>query len=137
MAIGLQFASPWARHCPGHPDGCLAFAPDGILLVEPIVRGRGRRRRERDIAVLQRLVADGSISALRRFVPPALDTLVGEPDGFAVTYLNFFVTRRSLITAGFGADDAACRNLVALFPNREIRMLCINAVLRGGGASAA
>ncbi len=118
----------------GHPDGCLAFAPDGTLLVEPIARGRGRRRRERDIAVLQRLVADGSISALRRFAPPEPDTFAGEPDGFAATYLNFFVTRRSLITASFGAaDDAACRDLAALFPNREIRTLCINAILCGGG----
>ncbi|MFC7699486.1 agmatine/peptidylarginine deiminase [Bradyrhizobium sp. GCM10028915] len=118
----------------GHPDGWIAFAPDGTLLVEPIARGRGRRRRERDIAVLQRMVANGSISALRRCAPPDADTLAGEPVAFAATYLNFFVTRRSLITAGLGAaDDAACRDLAALFPGREIRMLRINAVLRGGG----
>ncbi|CUT09704.1 hypothetical protein BF49_0784 [Bradyrhizobium sp.] len=36
----------------GHSDGCLAVAADGTLLVEPIAHGQ--RRRERDIAVLQR-----------------------------------------------------------------------------------
>ncbi|KRR25279.1 hypothetical protein CQ14_09730 [Bradyrhizobium lablabi] len=120
----------------GHPDGCLAFAPDGTLLVEPIPRGRGRRRRERDIAILERAVADGRIPALRRFAPPDTGALAGEPSGFAATYLNFYVTRRSVITAGFGApagDEDARSELAALFPGREIRMLRINAVLRGGG----
>jgi agmatine deiminase len=120
----------------GHPDGYLAFAPDGTLLAEPVAGGRGRRKRGRDIAALERMVADGSISALRRFAPPDADALAGEPDGFAATYLNFLVTRRSLITAGFGApagDDAARRDLAALFPGREIRMLGVGNILRGGG----
>lgn len=118
----------------GHPDGWLAFAPDGTLLVEPIDRGRGRRRRERDINVLQRLVAQGSIVALRRFTSPDGDTLAEEPNGFAASYLNFFVTRRLLITACLGAaDDTACSELAELFPGREIRMLHLNAILRGGG----
>ncbi|MCC8950412.1 agmatine deiminase family protein [Bradyrhizobium sp. Arg62] len=119
----------------GHPDGYLAFAPDGTLLAEAIDRSRGRRKRERDLRVLTKAVASGLISGLRRMAPPEENRIATEPDGFVATYLNFFVTRRTVITARFGnpGDDAARRHLAELFPGRDIRMLGVDAILRGGG----
>ncbi|WP_442893764.1 agmatine deiminase family protein [Bradyrhizobium sp. AZCC 1699] len=119
----------------GHPDGYLAFAPGGTLLAEPIERGRGRQKRERDILALGGAVAHGRLSSLRRIAPPDSSRVAAEPDGFAATYLNFFVTRRSVITARFGdpGDGAARHHLAELFPGRDIRMLAVDAILRGGG----
>jgi len=74
----------------GHPDGYLAFAPDGTLLAEPVAGGRGRRKRGRDIAALERMVADGSISALRRFAREGSPLRLEEEE---LPFLAFCLTR--------------------------------------------
>jgi len=86
-------------------------------------------------------IARGALDAANAKLPAGqtIHVLVNNSDGRGNAYgshLNFLVTRRSLITAGFGApagDDAARRDLAALFPGREIRMLGVGNILRGGG----
>ncbi|SIO67016.1 agmatine deiminase [Bradyrhizobium erythrophlei] len=120
----------------GHPDGYLAFLPDGGLLVESMTRGRGRRSRARDIARLRRDAAEGRLSRLVCCAAPDRDRLESTDDSFAATYLNLFVTRGSVLTARLGdlpADFEAERRLAPLFGGRDIRMLGVNALLRGGG----
>lgn len=120
----------------GHPDGYLAFLPDGGLLVETIDHGAGRRDRRRDVMALRRASADGVLGGLRHIARPGERCLEFADDLFAATYVNLFVTRRQVITARFGdpfGDGAAERTLAACFPGKRIRMLEINAILRGGG----
>lgn len=120
----------------GHPDGYMAFLPDRSLLVEAIDHGHGRRARDRDLAALRQAVEEGRLRALRLFSRPRERRFEFAPAQFAGTYLNFFVTRRSVLTARFGdemEDPRAESRLRELFPGREIRMLDINAILRGGG----
>lgn len=120
----------------GHPDGYMAFLPDRSLLVEAIDRGIGRRTRERDLEDLRQAVEEGRLQALRPFGRPRESCFEVESAQFAGTYLNFFVTRKSVLTARFGdehEDPRAESRLSEFFPDREIRMLDINAILRGGG----
>lgn len=120
----------------GHPDGYLAFLPDGGLLVENIDHGPGRRARQRDVMALRRASAEGAVGELRYLGRPGERWLEFADDAFAATYANVFPTRRHVITAKFGdpfGDGAAERALVACYPGRQVRMLEINAILRGGG----
>jgi agmatine deiminase len=121
----------------GHPDGYMAFLPDRSLLVEAIDRGHGRRTRARDIAALYQAVHEDRLRGLTPFGSRPHESCFEFAEAqFAGTYLNLFVTRRSVLTARFGdpqADPRAESQLREHFPGREIRMLNINAILRGGG----
>jgi agmatine deiminase len=120
----------------GHPDGYMAFSPDRGLLLEAIDQGPGRRARGRDLAALRQAVEDGRIRALKSFGRPRESCFEFASSQFAGTYMNLFVARRSVLTARFGdeqEDPRAERRLREFFPDREIRMLDINAILRGGG----
>ncbi|WP_152977507.1 agmatine deiminase family protein [Bradyrhizobium pachyrhizi] len=120
----------------GHPDGYLAFLPDGGLLVETIDPGAGHRGRHRDLIALRRASAEGIVGRLRSVASAGERWLELADDLFAATYVNLFVTRRQVITARFGdpfGDGAAERTLAACFPGRRIRMLDLNGILRGGG----
>ncbi|MCP1942550.1 agmatine deiminase family protein [Bradyrhizobium japonicum] len=120
----------------GHPDGYLAFLPDGGLLVETIDHGVGHRGRRRDVMALRQAYANGLVGELRYVAGPGERWLEVAHDLFAATYVNLFVTRRQVITARFDdpfGDAAAERTLAACFPGRRIRMLEITAILRGGG----
>lgn len=120
----------------GHPDGYMVFLPDRSLLVEAADRGQGRRPRGRDLAALRQAAKQGRLRALRPFGRPRESCFEFASAQFAGTYMNLFVTRRSALTARFGdeiEDPRAGRQLREFFPDREIRMLDINAILRGGG----
>jgi agmatine deiminase len=120
----------------GHPDGYMAFLPDRSLLVEAIDQGRGPRARGRDLVALRQAVETGRLPALRAFGRPRESSLEFPSAQFACTYLNFFVTRRSVLTARFGDEQEDLRaehRLREFFPGRGIRMLDINAILDGGG----
>jgi agmatine deiminase len=120
----------------GHPDGYMAFLRDRSLLVEAVDHGPGRRTRARDIAALRQAVHDGRLRGVRQFGRPRESCFEFAAAQFAGTYLNFFMTRRSVLTACFGdpqEDPRAENQLREFFPGREIRMLDINAILRGGG----
>ncbi|BBO01990.1 MULTISPECIES: agmatine deiminase family protein [Bradyrhizobium] len=120
----------------GHPDGHLAFLPDGGLLVETIDHGAGHRGRRRDVIALRRASAEGIVGGLRYIARPGERWREFADNLFAATYVNLFVTRRQVITARFGnpfGDGAAERTLAACFPGRRICMLDLNKILRGGG----
>lgn len=118
----------------GHPDGYLAFLPDGELLVEVIASGPGSGRRKRDVGLLRQLVTNGRIKGVEPFeVVP--DGLAGGVM-MAATYVNLFVTGGAVLTARFGDthnDLRAKLELERLFPGREIRMLDLMTILNGGG----
>lgn len=60
----------------------------------------------------------------------------GEGDGFLSTYMNYYVCNGAVIAPQFGdaaADEAARTVLAALFSDREIVMLDIDALAGGGG----
>lgn len=120
----------------GHPDGYMAFLPDRSLLVEAADRGPGRRARAREFVALRQAVKEGRLRSLRLFGRPRQSCLEFGGAQFAGTYLNLFVTRRSVLTARFGdeiEDPRAESRLRECFPGRAVRMLDINAILRGGG----
>ncbi|WP_230646763.1 agmatine deiminase family protein [Bradyrhizobium sp. Leaf401] len=120
----------------GHPDGYMAFLPDRSLLVEAADRGYGRRTRDREVGALREAVEEGRLRSLRLFGRPRESCFEFASAQFAGTYMNLFVTRRSVLTALFGdeiEDPRADRQLRELFPGREVRVLDINAILRGGG----
>jgi agmatine deiminase len=116
----------------GHPDGVLAFTPDGNLIVEEPRAGTGVRGRRRDIATLRRALGDGR--AKRLLLAP------GPPEcadpGVAATYVNLYPVRRAVLTARFGnkANDKRAENLLRKhYPGREIRKLSIDTIASGGG----
>lgn len=118
----------------GHPDGYMAFLPDGRLLVEVIASGPGARRRQCDVAILRQSVNNRKIRGVEPFeVVP--DGLSGSAM-MAATYVNLFVTDGAVLTARFGDthnDLRAKLELERLFPGRDIRMLDLRTILNGGG----
>lgn len=121
----------------GHPDGFLALLPDGGVVVETIVAGRGSRWRAGDVAMLQRAVSAGCLGRVVKFDARPIRPHP-EIDGslFAATYLNLFITRKTVLTASLGdsaQDLGAAQQLGKLFPDRSIRMLGIDTILGGGG----
>jgi agmatine deiminase len=121
----------------GHPDGYLAFLPDGKLLVEELDIGPGSRRRGRDLDRLRQLTADGTLRGVETFeVVPAIGLSERGSAMLVAIYMNLFVTGDALLTAGFGSRDLrAERDLKRLFPCREVRMLDMSAILNGGGGT--
>lgn len=121
----------------GHPDGYVAFLPNGKLLVEVINSGPGSRQRKREVSSLLQLTADGTLKGIETFeVVP--DAAIGArwSTTLAATYLNLFVTSDAVLTAKFGQaqhDLRAEQELRQLFPGREVRMLGMSAILNGGG----
>lgn len=121
----------------GHVDGYVAFLPDGGLLVEVAGNGPPERSRQRDILSLREAAADGRLKHLAGFTarPRAPYCDFPEPE-FAATYMNFYLVNGALLTACFGdplQDQIAEEALRKLYPGREVRMLDIKTVLRGGG----
>jgi agmatine deiminase len=121
----------------GHPDGYLAFQPDGGLIVELPDRGPTTRSRHRDVQTLKKAVADGRLTELTYFAETPRKSCLefAEPE-FAATYMNLYPVNGAVLTARFGdplSDRMAEAALQVLYPGREIRMLDINAILRGGG----
>ncbi|QOZ55449.1 agmatine deiminase family protein [Bradyrhizobium sp. CCBAU 53338] len=118
----------------GHPDGYLAFLPNGELLVEVIASGPGSRRRERDVGMLRQLCTDGKLKGVKAFeVVP--DASAGSAM-MAATYMNLFVTAGAVLTSAFGEtqnDLRAKLELERLFPGRAVRMLDLRTILNGGG----
>ncbi len=122
----------------GHPDGYLAFLPDGKILVEVIEFGPGSQRRKRDLSRLRRSAADGTLNGIEEF-----GVLHPSCEGYdsamrAATYMNLFITNNAVLTAGSGDRDRDLRaekELKRFFPEREIRMISIDAILNGGGGA--
>jgi len=120
----------------GHPDGYMAFLPDGKLLVEELDIGPGSRRRGRDLDRLRQRTADGTLRGVETFeVAPAIGLSERGSATLVATYMNLFVTGDALLTAGFGSQEdlRAERDLKRHFPGREVRMLDMSAILNGGG----
>jgi agmatine deiminase len=65
--------------------------------------------RVRDLAALRQAVEDSLLRALRPFGRPRQSCFEFASAQFAGTYLNFFVTRRSVLTARFGDDQEDSR----------------------------
>lgn len=120
----------------GHPDGYLAFLPDGKILIEVIEFGPGSQRRKRELSRLRRSAADGTLKGIETFgVLHKPRSKCGSPM-LAATYLNLFVSHNAVLTARSDdrqSDLRAEKELKSLFPGREIRMIGISAILSGGG----
>lgn len=118
----------------GHPDGYMAFLPDGELLVEVIASGPGSWRRKRDAGMLRQVCTDGKLKGVEAFeVVP--DASAGSAM-MAATYTNLFVTGGAVLTSRFGETQNDLRATLALerlFPGRAVRMLDLRAILNGGG----
>lgn len=107
--------------------------------METMQAGEGSRLRGRDVATLQEAAAAGKLNRVISFdARPGERCVEFEGALFAGTYLNLFITKKTVLTARFGdkrQDLRAERQLRDLFPGRAIRMLGLDAILRGGGGS--
>ena len=120
----------------GHPDGYLAFLPDGKLLVEKLDIGPGSRTRGRDLDRLRHRTADGTLKGVETLeVVPAIRLSERGSAMLVATYMNLFVSGNALLTARFSSQEdlRAEEDLKRLFPGREVRMLDVSAILNGGG----
>ncbi|MGY3581413.1 agmatine deiminase [Bradyrhizobium sp. USDA 4341] len=118
----------------GHPDGFMAFLPDGKLLVENVASGPGSWRRKRDVGMLRQLSTEGKLNGIEAFeVVP--DGSVGSAT-MAATYMNLFVTGGAVLASRFGETQNDLRAKLELerhFPGRAVRMLDLRTILNGGG----
>ena len=120
-----------------HADAAAGVIATLQVVVEAADHGRGQRTRGRDLAALHQAIEEGRLRALRPFGRPRESCFEFAAAQFAGTYLNFFVPRTRVLTARFGdeqEDPRAESQLREFFPGREIRLLDINAILRGGGS---
>jgi len=118
----------------GHPDGYMAFLPDGRLVVEVIASGPGSWRRKRDLGMLRQLSTEGKLKGVEAFeVVP--DALAGSAM-MAATYMNLYITGGAVLTSRFGETQSDLRaklELERLFPGRDVCMMEMRTILRGGG----
>ncbi|MHC2664583.1 agmatine deiminase family protein [Bradyrhizobium diazoefficiens] len=123
----------------GHVDGYVLFTAPSRLLIEGIdpkaaVAGDPR---ERDIGRLgQETDAAGRRLEVEVVLPPRSRFLRFSDHAFAPCYLNAYVANGAVVTGKFGdpvRDEAACRSLQNAFPERDIRMIRIDHIARGGG----
>jgi agmatine deiminase len=118
----------------GHPDGYMAFLPDGRLLVEVIASGPGSWRRQRDLGMLRQLSTKGKLNGVEAFeVVP--DASAGSAM-MAATYMNLYITGGAVLTSRFGETQSDLRaklELERLFPGRDVCMMEMRTILRGGG----
>lgn len=114
----------------GHIDGYVAFLPSGGLAIEAIECGKGARIRNQDILALKDAFQDNAFRVNTLSVRPVFNI-----DAWPM-YLNWLVTGRSIVAAGspdLGLNRAAEAQLGAFFPGREVRLLNIPTIARGGG----
>lgn len=124
----------------GHTDGYVLFTEPGKLLVEGIdpVDGPPNRSRQADIDLLKgSLDAKDRPLSVKTVLPPRQKYLRDfSQRTFAPCYLNAYLANGAVIAAQFGdtgRDEAALESLQQSFPTREIRMLRIDHIARGGG----
>jgi len=122
----------------GHADSYLLFAKPGVILVEEIdPEGGPNPDRSKDIDTLRSVVdRQGRSIIVKSVLPPRQKYWRFFSRSFAPCYLNAYLANRAVITAGFGdpeRDEAARAVLQESFPGRDIRMLTIDHIARGGG----
>jgi agmatine deiminase len=123
----------------GHVDGYVLLAPSGVVLVDacddqvvdaPMWRAH-------DIALLKNAkAANGRRMKVVPIRAPRPRYWNGDPESFAASYLNAYVTNGAVIGARFGdpsRDEAARKALAKAFPERDIFMLRIDHIADGGG----
>jgi agmatine deiminase len=123
----------------GHADGYLLFAPSNVVLGEAFddMGVVPPMWREHDIALLENATSsDGHAFKVTRVRAPRRRYWTSDADTFAPCYLNAYVANGAVIGARFGdaeRDVAAKWALAEAFPGREIIMLRIDNIARGGG----
>jgi agmatine deiminase len=123
----------------GHIDGYVLLSPSGIALVE--VRDdksvEAPMWRAHDLALLENAkLGRGRMLKVIPVRAPRSRYWNGDPELFAVAYLNAYVANGAVVGARFGdpgRDEAARRTLAHAFPGREIVMLRIDHIAEGGG----
>lgn len=122
----------------GHADGYLLFAKPGVILVEEVDPEAGPNpNRSKDIDTLRNVVdRQGRSIIVSSVLPPRQKYWRFFSRSFAPCYLNAYLANRAVITARFGdpeRDEAARAVLEESFSGRDIRMLTIDHIARGGG----
>lgn len=123
----------------GHIDGYVLLAPSRVVLVETNEDKQVEPPmwRTHDIAMLEHAKrADGQRLTVKRVHAPRWRFFKGDVAPFAASYLNAYVANGAVIGARFRdpeRDLAAQDALREAFPGREIIMLRIDAIARGGG----
>ncbi|MEH2539163.1 agmatine deiminase family protein [Bradyrhizobium sp. AZCC 1699] len=123
----------------GHIDGYVLCAPGNKVLVETIDDPDGEPPfwREHDVRLLEEArTSRGRRLNVDRVPAPRKQYLKGYPDTFAASYVNVYIANGAVIGPRFGdseRDEAASKVLANAFPGREIILLRVDAVARGGG----
>jgi agmatine deiminase len=122
----------------GHVDGYVAYVRPGTVLFEVVADSADPRYA---IMAENRKVLEMATDARgRRFelLPiaeaPRSAVPAGE-DGYCRSYVNFYIANGGIVAPAYGiAEDALVHEtLRAAFPNREIAMVALRDLFRGGG----
>jgi agmatine deiminase len=122
----------------GHVDGYISFVSPGTLLLEVVADPADPRYA---IMAENRKVLESETDARgRRFtlVPIAEAPRSVIPDGeqvFCRSYVNFYVANGGIVAPAYGiAEDAEVREtLRRAYPDREVVMVALRDLFRGGG----
>ena len=123
----------------GHTDFYVRFAGPGVVVVgyDPDPKSFDHPVTLRNLEIL-RQATDAKGRRLRVVVLQAPGTVRPryESDDFAAGYINFYVCNGGVIAPEFGdkvADGRAKQALEALFPDRDVVQINIDAIAAGGG----
>ena len=120
----------------GHVDGIACFVEPGKVLVE-VCPATGTERYDNMQANLNAI--QGATDARGRELEIVLIEEAYEAERrneiFAHSYINFYIANGGIVMPRFGIDrdEDARKNLVALFPDREVVQVDIPAIATGGG----
>jgi agmatine deiminase len=118
----------------GHVDAFVMFTAPGAILVD---EWDSELNHAADIkALLGTRDAQNRLLSITAVLPPRQKYWRFSSISFAPCYLNAYIANGAVITGKFGdpeRDEAAYDTLVESFPGRDIRMLPIDHIARGGG----
>ncbi len=119
-------------HTDGHVDNLARFIAPGVLVM-PEARDHDDPNR-----AVYRDARDRALAARLEVVTVPSPGFIADDDGAPIpaSYMNFYVANTSVIIPTYGSkhDDAAVRDIGALFPDREVIGLPANSILTGGGS---
>ncbi len=125
---GLHF-----DHTDGHVDNIARFVAPGVVAIGA-PDGAGDPHRDRLVAIREQVTRHGL-----EVVPLPSPGRVENPhtgELLPASHLNFFIAQHAIVVPVYGrpSDDAACRQLEALFPGRRSLPVFATHLLTGGGS---